>query len=69
VGTGRVCVWLELRDRFCVGKLGRNLASVDVKILSHLHYVIKKCYNFFASHAVCKYNATMNCVTVLHKKV
>jgi hypothetical protein len=32
----------ESGSRFCVGAFGRNLASVAVKIFSHLIYHIKK---------------------------
>jgi hypothetical protein len=35
---------LESGGRFCVGAFGRNLASVAVKIFSHLIYLIKKFY-------------------------
>jgi hypothetical protein len=40
---GLVGVWsLESGDRFYVGMFGRNLASVAVKIFSHLIYFIQK---------------------------
>jgi hypothetical protein len=44
VGSGGVCVWREsgVRGRFCVGEFGRNLASVAVKMFSHLIYFTKK---------------------------
>jgi hypothetical protein len=38
-------VWgLELGDRFCVGAFGKTLASVAVKMFSHLIYLIKTFY-------------------------
>jgi hypothetical protein len=41
-------VWrsLESGGRFCVGAFGRSLASVAVKMFSHLIYFIKKFYKF-----------------------
>jgi hypothetical protein len=41
-------VWLSLESggRFCIGAFGRNLASVAVKMFSHLIYFIKKFYKF-----------------------
>jgi hypothetical protein len=37
VGTGGVCVWRE-SGWFRVGAFGKNLASVAVKMFSHLIY-------------------------------
>jgi hypothetical protein len=53
--------------RFYVGAFGRNLASVAVKMFSHLIYFIKKFYRFFTFDAICKDNAAINCI-VQHKK-
>jgi hypothetical protein len=60
---------LESGGRFCVGAFGRNLASVAVKIFSHLIYFIRKFYKFCTFSAICKDNAAINCITVEHKKV
>jgi hypothetical protein len=48
---------------------GRNLASVVVKMLSHLIYLVKKFYKFCTFYVIYKYNAAINCITVQHKKV
>jgi hypothetical protein len=58
---------LESGTRFGVGVLGRNLASVTVKMFSHLIYFIKKCYQFFTLNAICKDNAAINCI-IVHSK-
>jgi hypothetical protein len=75
VGSGGVCVWREYRvwsqesgSPFCVGAFGRNLASVAVKMFSHLIYFIKTFYNFCAFSVICKDNAAISCITVQHKK-
>jgi hypothetical protein len=39
---------LESEGRFCAGAFGRNLASVAVKMFSHLIYFTKKFYIFFS---------------------
>jgi hypothetical protein len=57
---------LESGGRFCIGAFGRNLASVAVKMSSHLVYFIKKFYKFCSFNAICKDNATINCITVQH---
>jgi hypothetical protein len=59
---------LESGGRFCVGAFGRNLASVAVKIFSHLIYFKKKFYKFCTFNVLCKDNAAINCITVHHKK-
>jgi hypothetical protein len=41
----RVC-GLESGGRFCVGAFGRNLASVAVKMFSHLIYLRRNFINF-----------------------
>jgi hypothetical protein len=40
---------LESGGRFCVGAFDRNLASVAVKMFSHLIYVIKNVINVVLS--------------------
>jgi hypothetical protein len=61
-------VWsLQSGDRFCIGAFGRNLASVAVKVFSHLIYFIK-IYKFCTFNAICNQNAEINCITVQHKK-
>jgi hypothetical protein len=59
---------LESGGRFCVGVFGRNLASVSVKIFSHLIYIIKKVYKCCTFNAICKDNAAINCTTFQHRK-
>jgi hypothetical protein len=60
---------LESGGRFCVGAFGRNLASVAVKMFSHLIYFIKKFYKFCTFNIFHKDNAAINCITVQHKNV
>jgi hypothetical protein len=43
---------LESGCRFCVGAFGRNLASVAVKMFSHLIYFIKTFYKFLTFNAI-----------------
>jgi hypothetical protein len=59
---------LESGGRFCVGAFGRNLASVAVKMFSHLIYFIKKFDKFCTLNAVCRDNSAINCITVRHRK-
>jgi hypothetical protein len=66
VGSGRS---LESGGQFCVGAFGRNLASVVMKMFSHLIYFAKKFYKFCTFGAICKDNAAINCITVKHKNV
>jgi hypothetical protein len=40
---------MESGGRFCVGAFGRNLASISVKMFSHVIYFMKKCYKFVLS--------------------
>jgi hypothetical protein len=54
---------LEKGGRFCVGAFGRNLASVTMKMFSHLIYFIKKFYKFCTFNASFKHNAAINCIT------
>jgi hypothetical protein len=61
------CRGLE-SDSFAFGAFGRNLASVAVKMFSHLIYFIKKFYKFCTFNVICKDNAVVNCITVQHKK-
>jgi hypothetical protein len=51
---------LESSGRFCVGAFGRNLASVAVKMFSHLIYFMKKFYKFCTFNTICKDNAAIN---------
>jgi hypothetical protein len=60
---------LQSGGRFCVGAFGRNLASVAVKMFSHLIYFTKQFYKFCTFNAICKDNAALNCITVQHKEV
>jgi hypothetical protein len=53
--------------RFCVGAFGRNLASVAVKMFSHLIQFIKNFYKC-TFNAICKVNAAINCITIQDKK-
>jgi hypothetical protein len=55
-------------SRLCVGVFGRNLASVTVKMFSHLMYFIKKSCTLCTSSAVCKDNAAINCITLQQRK-
>jgi hypothetical protein len=59
---------LESGGRFCARDFVRNLASVAVKIISTFIYFKKKCYAFCAFDAICKDNASINCITVQHKE-
>jgi hypothetical protein len=59
--------WIvESGGRFCVGVFGRNLASVAVKMFSHLIYFFQTFYKFCTFNVICKDNAAMNCITVQH---
>jgi hypothetical protein len=58
---------LESSGQFCVGALGGNVASVAVKMFPHLIYS-KKLYTFCTFNAIYKDSATINCITVQHKK-
>jgi hypothetical protein len=60
---------LESGGRFSVGAFGRNLASVAVKMFSHIIYSRKKFYKFFTFNSICKDNAAINCIIFQHKKV
>jgi hypothetical protein len=59
---------LESGFWFCVAAFDRNLASVAVKVFSHLIYFIKIFYKFFTSNAICKENEEINCTTFQHLK-
>jgi hypothetical protein len=58
---------LQSGGRFCVGAFGRNLASVAVKMFSHLICFLKKFYRLCTFRAFYKYNASLNCTTVQQK--
>jgi hypothetical protein len=58
---------METGGLFCVGAFGRNLASVTMKMFSHLIYFIKKFYKCHTLNAICKDNAAINCITVQQK--
>jgi hypothetical protein len=60
---------LESGGRFFVGAFDRNLASVAMKIFSHLIHFVKKCYKCCTVNAICEENAEINYVAVQHKKV
>jgi hypothetical protein len=67
MGSGGV--WsLALGGRFCFVAFGRNLASVAVKMFSHLIYFIKTFYKFCTFNAISKDNAIVNCINIQHKK-
>jgi hypothetical protein len=61
---------LKSGSRFLVGAFGRNLASVAVKMFSHLILLKKKIfYKFCIFNTFFKDNAAINCINVRHKKV
>jgi hypothetical protein len=73
------CLWWGLAEsafggnlvsggQFCVGAFGRDLASVAVKIFSHIIYYIKKFYKCYTFNAIYKDNSAINCFIVQHKK-
>jgi hypothetical protein len=62
------CRSLESNGQFCVNEFGRNLASVAMKMLSHLIRFIKKFHKFCAFNVICMDDAAVNCITVQHKK-
>jgi hypothetical protein len=64
VNEAMVALWWGLKE----SAFGRNLASVAVKMFSHVTNFIKKFYKCTFS-AICKDNAAINCITVEHKKV
>jgi hypothetical protein len=57
-GYGTVCIWQEsgLRQSVLCWCDGRNLASVAMKMFSHLIYFIKKFYTFCTFNMICKDN-------------
>jgi hypothetical protein len=60
---------------FGVSALGSNLASVAVKMFSHLIYFIyiyiyiyiQKVYKYCTVNAICKDKAAIQCITIQHK--
>jgi hypothetical protein len=54
--------------RSCVCAFGRSLASVALKMFSHVIYFVKKCYKCCTLNAICKDNAAINCVNVQQNK-
>jgi hypothetical protein len=50
---------LESGGRVCAGAFGRNLASVTVKMFSHLIYVLQKFYKFYIFNAISKDNVAI----------
>jgi hypothetical protein len=70
VGSGgfRIGRSLESGSWFCVSVFGSNLASVTVKMFSHLIYFTKKFYAFCTFNAIFKDDAAINCITFQHKK-
>jgi hypothetical protein len=71
VGSGRVCVWQESESgvRRSVLCWCRDLASVAVKMFSHLIYYMKTFCKSSTFNAICKYNAAINCIIVQYKKI
>jgi hypothetical protein len=70
LGSGVVCVSRESvfrGSRVCAGVFGRNLASVVVKMFSHLNYLKKRVYTFCTFDAICKVDASIICICVRHK--
>jgi hypothetical protein len=74
-GDGGVCrslrlagVWLESSGSFCTGAFGRNLASLAVKMFSHLIYFIRTFYKLCAFNATCRDSVAINCTAVLNRK-
>jgi hypothetical protein len=63
-------VWwsLESGGQFCVCAFGRNLASVTVKMISHLICSIKRICELCTVNVICKDNAAINCISIQHKK-
>jgi hypothetical protein len=55
---------LESGGRFYVGAFDRNLASVAVKMFSHLIYFSKKFDKFCNFNAICKDIASINYITL-----
>jgi hypothetical protein len=45
---------LESCDRFCVGAVGRNVASVALELFLHLVYVIQTFYKCCIFNSICK---------------
>jgi hypothetical protein len=70
VGSAGVCVWLDSGPDGRLNDIafGRNLASVAVKMLPHLIYLIKELCTFLRSTRFAN-NAAINYITVQHKKV
>jgi hypothetical protein len=60
---------LESSGWFCVGAFGRNLASVAVKMFTHLICLKNKFSKVYTFNAICKDNGAINYITVQHKKV
>jgi hypothetical protein len=60
---------VESGGRFCIGAFGRNLASVAVKMFSHLILFVKKCHKSCTFSAICKDNAAINCISSQHKRL
>jgi hypothetical protein len=57
---------VESGGRCFVSTFGRNMVLVAVNKLSHLFYHFFL-YKFCTFKAICKYNATIDCITVRHK--
>jgi hypothetical protein len=51
-----IALMVESGGRLCVGAFGGNLASVAVKMFSHLIYFIQTFCIFSIFIAICKYN-------------
>jgi hypothetical protein len=61
---------LETGGLFCVGAFARNLASVALKMCSHLICFVKKLYMHFSAafNAICKDNPVVSCNAIHCKK-
>jgi hypothetical protein len=71
LGSGGVCAWRESgvrRSGLCLC-VWQESGFSRLKMCSHLIYFINKFYKCCTFNAICKDNATINCITVQHKEV
>jgi hypothetical protein len=68
-GYGGVWQSLQLVGRFCDVAFGRKLASVAVKMFSHLIQFENEFYKFCSFNAIFKDNAATKYINDRHKKV
>jgi hypothetical protein len=59
---------LESTGRLSVSAFGTDLATVALKMFSHLIYFIKKFNKFCTFRAISENNAETDCISVQHKK-